>query len=311
MPEARMPLDYSSALAALVGLLRRRKPRRCSIEAMTLQRDERSVQLRAQEALCCGDCEQKVALVAATAQDFRDGILPPPADFEPCAPDDPGRPERPRLVAPRELRRRSTASAHGHAALIHAVVHIEFNAINLALDALCRFPGLPAAFYADWLHVAAEEATHFSLLRAHLRNLGHDYGDFPAHDGLWQMAHKTAHDPLVRMALVPRVLEARGLDVSPAMIRRLRAAGDERGAEIVETILRDEVGHVAIGSRWFKHLCAERGLDPEVTFEGLLLEFAAPRPVLPLNVDARRRADFSEGELAWLEAAARGRRSRR
>ena len=211
-------------------------------------------------------------------------------------------------MAPRELRQRSASSAQGHAALIHAVAHIEFNAINLALDAICRYPGLPADFYADWLHVAAEEATHFSLLRAHLRDLGHDYGDFPAHDGLWQMARRTAHDPLVRMALVPRVLEARGLDVSPAMIRRLRAAGDERGAAIVEIILRDEVGHVAIGSRWFRHLCAERGLDPDTTFERLLLELDAPRPVLPLNAEARRRADFSEGEIAWLEAAALARR---
>jgi uncharacterized ferritin-like protein (DUF455 family) len=260
------------------------------------------------EALRCADVDLKLDLVANLARQMGTGVLPIAGNFGPAAPDEPGRPERPQRVAPRELRRRSTASAHGHAALIHAVAHIEFNAINLALDALCRFPRLPAAFYADWLQVTAEEATHFSLLRAHLRTLGHDYGDFPAHDGLWQMARKTAHDPLVRMALVPRVLEARGLDVSPAMIRRLRAAGDERGAGIVEVILRDEVGHVAIGSRWFKHLCAERGLDPEPTFERLLLELDAPRPVLPLNVEARRRADFSERELAWLEAAALDRR---
>ena len=262
-------------------------------------------------ALTCANVESKLDLVANIAKRLGGGMPPLAGDFAPAAPDEPGRPERPQLVAPRELRRRTTASAHGHAALIHAVAHIEFNAINLALDAICRFGGLPAAFYADWLQVAAEEATHFSLLRAHLRDLGHAYGDFPAHDGLWQMARKTAHDPLARMALVPRVLEARGLDVSPAMIRRLRAAGDARGAEIVEIILRDEVGHVAIGSHWFKRLCAERGLDPEATFERLLREFDAPRPVLPLNVEARRRADFSERELARLEAAARERRSQR
>jgi len=160
------------------------------------------------------------------------------------------------------------------------------------------------------LGVASEEAKHLSLLRAHLRRLGHDYGDFAAHDGLWQMALKTAHDPLARMALVPRVLEARGLDASPGMIRRLRAAGDETGAAIVEIILRDEVGHVAIGSRWFNHLCAERSLDPETTFAALLREHDAPRPVLPLNVEARRRAHFTPAELDLVHALALGRAGR-
>ena len=262
---------------------------------------------RAQHALQSSSIDAKLAAVAALAADVRSGAFGLDGRFEPHAANDPGRPQRPQLVSPRELQRRSTATAHGHAALIHSVAHIELNAVNLALDALCRFPGLPPDFYTDWLVVAAEEAIHFALLRDHLRHLGHDYGDFPAHDGLWQMARKTAHDPLVRMALVPRVLEARGLDVSPAMIRRLRASGDMRGAEIIEIILREEVAHVAIGTRWFRHLCAERGLDPDATFEQLLAEYAAPRPVLPLNIEARRRADFSAPELAQLERIARQR----
>jgi uncharacterized ferritin-like protein (DUF455 family) len=264
---------------------------------------------RARLALQSNAIDAKLAAVATLLEAVRSGTLALDGRFEPHAANEPGRPERPRLVPPRELQRRSTATAHGHAALIHAIAHIEFNAINLALDGLCRFPGLPAAFYADWLHVAAEEAKHFSLLREHLHRLGHDYGDFSAHDGLWQMARKTAHDPLVRMALVPRVLEARGLDVSPAMIGRLRASGDRQGAEIVEIILKDEVGHVAIGSRWFRRLCAQRGLDPDSTFERLLIEYDAPRPALPLNVEARRRAEFSDAELCRLESLAReGRR---
>jgi uncharacterized ferritin-like protein (DUF455 family) len=262
---------------------------------------------RARQALQASEVDMKLAAVAELLDGARSGAFVPDGDFVPHGANEPGRPQRPLLVPPRQLQHRSTATAHGHAALIHAVAHIEYNAINLALDALCRFPGLPAGFYADWLQVAAEEAMHFSLLRAHLRRLGHDYGDFPAHDGLWQMACKTAHDPLVRMALVPRVLEARGLDVSPAMIGRLRGAGDAQGAAIVEIILRDEVGHVAIGTRWYRHLCAERGLDADAMFERLLNEYGAPRPVLPLNMEARRHAQFSECELSHLHALARQR----
>ncbi len=266
-----------------------------------------SIEHAAYSALLCGDVDEKLGQVATLKHAFDGGEIGL-AQVRLEA-DRPGRPARPELIAPRLLQRRSTATREGHAALIHAMAHIEFNAINLALDVLCRFPGFPLAFYADWLSIAHEEATHFALLRAHLLNLGHGYGDFTAHDGLWEMAAKTAHDPLVRMALVPRVLEARGLDASPGLIRRLRAAGDKRGADILEIILRDEVGHVETGSRWFLHLCTERGLDPEATFERLLSEYDAPRAVLPLNVDARRRARFSAREIDHIETIARGRRS--
>jgi len=262
---------------------------------------------QARIALMDTDTENKIALVGALAQAVQADAIDLSERFVPEAPSEPGRPALPELVDPRALERRSTATATGRAALIHAVAHIEFNAINLALDAVCRFPEFPRAFYCDWLRVAAEEATHFQLLREHLLNLGYDYGDFPAHNGLWEMALKTAHDALARMALVPRVLEARGLDASPGIIRRLRAAGDLRGAEILEIILREEVGHVAIGSRWFNHLCTERGLDSDSTFVRLLSAYDAPRAVLPLNIEARRQAQFSDRELAYIETVARNR----
>lgn len=261
----------------------------------------------ARVALDCAAVDDKLDLVAAAAQRLARGALRVEPDFDARPPAVPGRPARPVLVLPREVARRSATAGAGHAALIHALAHIEFNAINLALDAVCRFPGLPASFYTDWLRVAAEEAIHFRLLRDHLRSLGREYGDFVAHDGLWQMAVKTAHDPLARMALVPRVLEARGLDASPGIIRRLRANGDAPGAAIVEIILRDEVGHVEIGTRWFNHLCAERGCDPDATFERLLAEFDAPHPVPPVNLDARRRARFTPHELALMERLAHAR----
>ncbi|MBI2383717.1 MAG: ferritin-like domain-containing protein [Gammaproteobacteria bacterium] len=208
----------------------------------------------------------------------------------------PGRPERPPLVHPRDVPRRGLGSAEGRAALVHAVAHIEFNAINLALDACWRFAGLPPAFYRDWLSVAQDEARHFQLLERRLRELGHAYGDFPAHNGLWEAAEKTAHDALARMALVPRVLEARGLDVTPGMIRRLEEAGDDATAGCLRTILAEEVRHVAIGSHWFGYLCAQRGLPPQATFARLLREHRMRlRP--PFNVEARVAAGFTEEEL--------------
>ncbi|WP_370308364.1 ferritin-like domain-containing protein [Sinimarinibacterium flocculans] len=209
----------------------------------------------------------------------------------------PGRPPRPVLVHPRDVPRRSLGSADGRRALLHAVAHIEFNAINLALDAVCRFDGLPPAFYADWLSVARDEARHFRLLRARLQQLGCDYGDVPAHNGLWEAAEKTAHDVLVRMAMVPRVLEARGLDVTPGMMARVREAGDEPTLAILATILDEEVRHVAIGTRWFRHLCASRGLEPVATFRRLLGEHGV-RLHPPLNLDARERAGFVPAELS-------------
>lgn len=217
----------------------------------------------------------------------------------------PGRPPLPELVAPQRVeRRRSIHTPAGRAALIHALAHIEFNAINLALDALWRFDAMPVAFYLDWLRVADEEALHFSLLAQHLATLDARYGDFPAHNSLWEMADKTAGDVLARMALVPRTLEARGLDASPPVRAKLAAAGDHEAAAIIDIILRDEVGHVAIGNRWYRWLCACRGLDPVTTYAELAARYQAPRLRPPFNLAARRAAGFDEDELAWLEGQA-------
>ncbi|MGF6778800.1 uncharacterized ferritin-like protein (DUF455 family) [Paraburkholderia sp. GAS334] len=212
----------------------------------------------------------------------------------------PGRPERPELVEPRRLGRRSMQSPEGRAVLLHALAHIEFNAINLALDAVWRFAGMPAAFYLDWLKVASEEAHHFSLLSARLAEFGHAYGDFPAHNGLWDMCDRTRDDVLARMALVPRTLEARGLDASPPIRARLQQAGDHTSAAILDVILRDEIGHVLIGNRWFRFLCDQLALDPYVTYTRLADLYHAPRLRGPFNFEARRDAGFDEAELAAL-----------
>lgn len=214
-----------------------------------------------------------------------------------------GRPERPVLVLPAELPRRGLGSQAGRVALLHAVAHIEFNAINLALDAAARFEGLPETFYRDWLSVAYDEARHFRLLENRLNELGAAYGDLPAHNGLWEMAERTAYDPLVRMALVPRVLEARGLDVTPGMIEKLRNAGDHASVACLEIILEEEVRHVAIGSRWFRHFCQQRGLEPEVAFRSLLRQHYGGGLRGPFNHPARLAAGFTRAELEELEIA--------
>jgi len=215
----------------------------------------------------------------------------------------PGRPLKPELVPPRNLQRRKLTTTEGHAALIHSLCHIEFNAINLALDAVYRFRDLPDDYYHDWLKVTAEEACHFGLLRDHLKTLGYDYGDFPAHNGLWEAAVDTAHDPLVRMALVPRVLEARGLDVTPGIIEKLRSIGDNAAVAILEIIHRDEIGHVAIGSHWFKFLCQQRSLPMEATFVDLIKTYMHGGVRKPIAHDTRRQAGFTEAELDYLENA--------
>lgn len=212
----------------------------------------------------------------------------------------PGRPQRPRLVHPRELAQRGLGTPEGRAALIHAVAHIELNAIDLAWDAVYRFRDMPRAFYDDWIGVAVDEARHFALLSARLADYGHVYGDFDAHNGLWDMAVRTADACIARMALVPRVLEARGLDVTPGMIARLRECGDHETAAILGIILDEEVAHVAAGSRWFAWCCAREGVAPWPTFARLVREHAAALLRPPFNREARLRAGFSEEELAML-----------
>lgn len=213
----------------------------------------------------------------------------------------PGRPARPVLVEPQRVPRRRVSSPEGHAALLHAIAHIEFNAINLALDCVMRFRSFPVEFHAGWVRVAAEEAVHFGLVRARLRDLGFDYGDFTAHNGLWEMACRTASDALARMALVPRVLEARGLDATPPIMEKLRKIGDLESVAVLEIILRDEIGHVALGDHWFRQLCAAQGLEPEATYLELIEAFDAPRPQPPLHEAARLQAGFSPREIAHFK----------
>lgn len=249
-------------------------------------------------ALASTEIEAKLALTTALETSWRAGEL----DWQDETPISLvcGLPPRPLLIAPKDVPQRNPKSPEGRARLLHAIVHIEYSAINLALDHAARFRGMPERYYADWIGVAAEEAHHFSILRRRLQELGHDYGDFPAHAGLWAMAEKTAGDILARMALVPRLLEARGLDATPPIQKRLRDCGDEASAALLEIILHDEIGHVGLGDTWFRYLCAERRLEPESTYRRLLVEFKAPWPQAPMNEAARLAAGFTLAELATL-----------
>lgn len=260
---------------------------------------------RAAHCLELTDPVAKATATARAARDFAAGALGVDADAPPPQPiSAPGRPPRPRLVSPRVVPHRGLGTPEGRLALLHAVAHIEFNAINLAWDAVYRFRGMPLEYYRDWVIVAADEARHFCLLQTRLAELDAAYGDFDAHDGLWEMAVKTAGSCLARMALVPRVLEARGLDVTPGMIARLRGAGDAASAAVLEIILREEVAHVAAGSRWFAWCCARENRDPDAAFAALIAEHARGALKGPFNVDARLAAGFSPAELARLESAA-------
>jgi len=174
----------------------------------------------------------------------------------------PGRSDRPAVVPHTQLKAKSMATPEGRAMLVHSIAHIELNAIDLALDVVWRFAGMPEAFYTDWVRIAQEEAKHFSLLRQHLLDMGFDYGDFPAHNTLWDIAERTQSDILARIGIVPRTMEARGLGASPGVKNKLVSVGDHRAGEILDIILQDEIGHVAAGNRWYRFLCAERGLDP-------------------------------------------------
>ncbi|SIQ05858.1 Uncharacterized conserved protein, contains ferritin-like DUF455 domain [Sphaerotilus natans] len=257
------------------------------------------------EALCVTDPVRKAyALQSLWARlEARDPGLRIDTEAVIADPGDlPGRPERPPLVPAVEVPQRSPFTPQGRAALLHAIAHIEFNAQNLAADAVFRFSGLPEAFYIDWMRVAAEEAKHYLLLAGHLATLGHAYGDFPAHDGLWTMTWKTREDFVARMALVPRTLEARGLDATPLIQAKLRRAGDLRAVEILDVILREEIGHVAIGNHWYRWACEREGLEPVSHYRELVRQYVPPRLRPPFNRQARLDAGFSETELAWLES---------
>jgi len=232
-------------------------------------------------------------------------------EFDPHTPITPigvaGHPDKPELVDPSKVKRRRLGSEAGRAALVHAITHIEFNAINLALDAVFRFRDMPRQFYIDWMSVAADEARHYQLLATRLLKMGYSYGDFPAHNGLWEMAQRTSGDCMKRMALVPRVLEARGLDVTPGMIERLETAGDVETSRILAIILDEEVRHVEIGTHWFRVCCDQRGLEPESTFLELLKEHFSDSLRGPFNIPARMRAGFTQREMEAIMFRTNGR----
>ena len=255
----------------------------------------------AQLCIECAEPAKKVAMTREAFDALCDGRLTLRDDgAQPGSIDAPGRPAKPRLVMPRDVPQRGLGSIEGRAALVHAVAHIEFNAINLAWDAVYRFRGMPDDYYRDWASVAHDESRHFTMLSTRLAQLGHAYGDFDAHNGLWEMAVRTADSCLARMAMVPRVLEARGLDVTPGMIARLRAVGDDATADILEIILREEVPHVAAGTRWFRFCCKREGRDPGATFTELLREYVPTGLRGPFNLEARRAAGFRAAELDAL-----------
>lgn len=247
------------------------------------------------------DIPAKLAAVAQLKKDSDQGMLTRSGDMPPVqAVPVPGRPGKPELVHPKKVKQRKLTSPAGRMALLHAVAHIEFNAINLALDAAYRFRGMPDDYYTDWIKVASEEAYHFSLVCERMAQLGGEYGDLPAHNGLWEQACKTDDDVLVRMALVPRVLEARGLDVTPPMIEKLQQVGDEETVAVLEIILRDEIGHVKIGSDWYRYCCEQRGVEPEATFRQLIREIMQAPLRGPFYEAGRLLAGFNKGELEQL-----------
>jgi uncharacterized ferritin-like protein (DUF455 family) len=279
--------------AARVGTLRR-----VSVELRKRFHFMQSLRTSALQALLAQDPGHKATLCAAL--DTRAHIdavqnIPIPAEA-------PGRPARPVLLPATALQLPSLRTAEGKAALIHSIVHIELNAIDLALDAVVRFADMPDAFYLDWVRIAQEEALHFGLLQAHLHTYGFNYGDFPAHNGLWDMAERTRDDILARIALVPRTLEARGLDASPQVRKKLIGAGDVAAGPILDRILQDEIGHVAAGNYWYRWLCVQRNLDPITTYAALVGRYHPPKLRAPFNLDARRQAGFEEIELQALIA---------
>lgn len=212
----------------------------------------------------------------------------------------PGRPQKPDLVPPLEVPKRAMNTDQGRASLIHSLAHIEFNAMNLALDAIWRFKGMPASYYEDWLKVTKEEAYHFSLLEAYLKQMGYIYGDFLAHNSLWEMVERTTDAVIARMALVPRTMEARGLDAVPMIRERFKQIKDVQAVEILEIILKDEIGHVLIGNKWFNFLCEKNNLSAITTYKELARKYRAPVLRGPFNLEGRKQAGFTNEELDLL-----------
>lgn len=246
------------------------------------------------------DVKKKCASTHHLCKQWQAGALDINSQSEVLEIREAGRPDKPQLVAPKDVKKRGVGSQMGRTQLMHAIAHIEFNAINLALDAVYRFHQQPAEYYTDWLNVADDEARHFQMACEYLQANECQYGDYPAHNGLWDMAVQTQYDIVARLALVPRVLEARGLDVTPAMIKKLQAAGDQPAADILAVIYNDEITHVEVGSRWFNYHCNLQGLPAETTFETLVEQLLHGRLRGPFNYEARIQAGFSDNEIKSL-----------
>jgi uncharacterized ferritin-like protein (DUF455 family) len=258
----------------------------------------------AEQILTTPDVEAKLRLTHhAWQSNLQNELTLETTALPPLPPESAQFPNKPVLVDPRELPKRKLTSNEGKAALLHSIAHIEFSAIQLAWDHLYRFRDMPQQYYLDWLGVAEEEAQHFELLRGRLWEFGMEYGDLPAHAGLWGIATETAYDVLARMALVPRFMEARGLDVTPGMIAKLKNVKDTASVKVLERILHDEVGHVALGSHWFQWICGQRGLNPEQEYFKLIERHMKGQARGPFNLELRRQAGFSEAELILLDKA--------
>ena len=262
-------------------------------EAGPVNPDQPILSLRdgAARAILAQDLDVKTALAQEVATRWHARRL----SLNTLAPLRPGRPARPELVPPTQVKRRSLHSTHGRIALLHAIAHIELNATDLALDIVARFATapMPQSFFDGWMQVAFEEAKHFNMVRGRLRALGADYGDVPAHDGLWQAAHDTRNDLTARLAVVPLILEARGLDVTPSLRVKMREAGDEESAAVLDVIYEDEKKHVAIGAKWFRFLCAREGKDAAETFRLLVRANFRGAPKPPFNDLARAAAGLT------------------
>lgn len=256
----------------------------------------------AHQCLTETNLDDKISLSVDAVQKISSGSI----SFDPYELDirniKPGRPEKPVLITPKDVPKRNMQTVEGRAAMVHSFAHIEFNAINLVWDLICRFQNMPKEFYFDWLQVAAEETKHFKLLRENLIYAGYDYGSFSAHDGLWTIAEQTKHDILLRLAVVPRIMEARGLDVTPDLIERFRQIKDNEMVPILELILAEEIGHVNFGTKWYRYLCEQMNQDPDVKFIEIINEFLPSAKTRKINQSARLKAGFSQSEIDYLAA---------
>ena len=263
------------------------------------------------EALRAGDLDRKIEVTRQTAFLWYNGRLGIGGAVGEAPPDRPGRPAEPNLVPPKFLKKRSIRSERGRIALLHAIAHIELNAIDLAWDIVARFADpsansgsrMPRSFFDGWVRVALEEAKHFSLLRQRLNQLNSYYGALDAHDGLWEAAQNTGHDLTARLAVVPLILEARGLDITPSLLRQMEEVDDPESAAIFHIIYRDELGHVAVGAKWFRYLCLRQGLEPDSSFQQLVRKYFRGPLKPPFNDFARCRAGLTPGFYRALSSA--------